>query len=581
MSSYEYSLLPLEDDNIRLLHLLPNKDKDAPLQCELRNYSLQKLGPGTHLYEALSYVWGKPDNPLPICVDKIKFSVGANLHAALSRLRDHSFVRIIWVDSICINQRSPVEQGQQVQIMAKIYSNAHRVIVWLGDETEEIKGALEDIRLAADEESTEDSKKKMNKQAILKLLEQQWFQRIWVLQEVAAARHVVMMSSPNLQTIPSVVYLIERAGLRSKHTSNLPERFSLNIRCLVELIDMFHTRKATDVRDKVYALLGMSSDDPGGVGLRPDYEVSWKDLFRKLINFVLGKDVSVEIPDDSDDDSQREPIKSKGYILGQVSSVRSDGRQDVNITFTSKHAAWCLGDEIEWTLRASAKSIQERDIVCHLQGASKPTIIRLYKDYFAIIVIAVTPLKESRSPKQLELSKSIKHFPRDFLLDWDLGQPREESQGREESKNWMSFDQATRTWNVALILGDLEEYEKAEKRLREAIKGYEIAFGEEQSMLKSQYGLTPLSWAAGNGYNDVVNLLLAKDGIDPDLKDNQYSRTPLSWAARIGYEAIIKLLLETSKVEVDSKDNFSRTPLSWAAKTGREAIIKLLHEHVN
>ncbi|KAH6725008.1 heterokaryon incompatibility protein-domain-containing protein, partial [Leptodontidium sp. MPI-SDFR-AT-0119] len=336
MSSYEYSLLPLEDDNIRLLHLLPDKDKDAPLQCELRNYSLQKLGPGTHLYEALSYVWGEPNNPLPICVDKIEFSVGANLHAALSRLRDHSFVRIIWVDAICINQGNVVEQGQQVQIMAKIYSNAHRVIVWLGDETEEIKGALEDIRLAADEESTEHSKKETNKQAILKLLEQQWFQRIWVLQEVAAARHVVMMcgstqidgyafclglkslslsytASPNLQTLPSVVYLIERAGLRSKHTSNLPERFSLNIRCLVELIDMFHTRKATDVRDKVYALLGMSSDDPGGVGLRPDYEVSWKELFRKLINFVLGKDVSVEIPDDSDDDSQRAVIKSKGY----------------------------------------------------------------------------------------------------------------------------------------------------------------------------------------------------------------------------------------------------------------------------
>jgi hypothetical protein len=113
---------------------------------------------------------------------------------------------------------------------------------------------------------------------------------------------------------------------------------------------MFHTHTATDIRDKVYALLDMSSNNPGGVGLRPDYEVSWKELFWKLINFVLGKDVSMEIPDDSDDDSQRAVIKSKGYILGQVSLVRSDDRQNVNITFTSKHAAWCLGDEIEWTL---------------------------------------------------------------------------------------------------------------------------------------------------------------------------------------------------------------------------------------
>ena len=75
-------------------------------------------------------------------------------------------------------------------------------------------------------------------------------------------------TSPELQTLPSVTYLIERAGLRSKYTTNLPERFSLNIRCLAELIDMFHTRKASDVHDKVYALLGMSSDDPGKAGLR-------------------------------------------------------------------------------------------------------------------------------------------------------------------------------------------------------------------------------------------------------------------------------------------------------------------------
>lgn len=108
--------------------------------------------------------------------------------------------------------------------------------------------------------------------------------------------------------------------------------------------------------------------------------------------------------------------------------------------------------------------------------------------------------------------------------------------------------------HVALVLGDLEEYEKAEKRLREAIKGYKMAFGKEQSMLKSQHGLTPLSWAAGNGYNDVVNLLLTKDSIDPDLKDNQYSRIPLSWATEKGHEAVVKLLLETGKVEVDSKD---------------------------
>ena len=40
----------------------------------------------------------------------------------------------------------------------------------------------------------------------------------------------------------------------------------------------------------------------------------------------------------------------------------------------------------------------------------------------------------------------------------------------------------------------------------------------------------------------MVKLLLAKDGIDPDLKDSQYGQTPLSWAAQNGHEAVVKLL---------------------------------------
>jgi hypothetical protein len=91
------------------------------------------------------------------------------------------------------------------------------------------------------------------------------------------------------------------------------------------------------------------------------------------------------------------------------------------------------------------KSIRERNIICLLQGASKPTIIRLYEDHFTVIVIAVTPLKESRSFKQLELSKWISYFPRNFLLIWDWEQLLGELQDREEVKNWVSLDKATRT----------------------------------------------------------------------------------------------------------------------------------------
>jgi len=183
MSSYLYPPLPSKGDIIRLLCLLPNEYEAAPLQCALRNYSLPKLDTRTHLYEALSYVWGDPDETLTICVDGGQFPITVNLHAALSSLRDRFFERIIWVDAVCINQRNSEERKQQVQLMAKIYSKARRVVVWLGKEAVDTKGALEDIRLAANEELTERSKKEMNQQAILNLLQLPWFQRIWVREQ--------------------------------------------------------------------------------------------------------------------------------------------------------------------------------------------------------------------------------------------------------------------------------------------------------------------------------------------------------------------------------------------------------------
>ena len=64
--------------------------------------------------------------------------------------------------------------------MAMIYSKAHRVLVWLGEMADDVKGALEDIQCAANEEFTERSNKEMNEKAIFNLLQRQWFQRIWV-----------------------------------------------------------------------------------------------------------------------------------------------------------------------------------------------------------------------------------------------------------------------------------------------------------------------------------------------------------------------------------------------------------------
>jgi len=181
MSHYQYPPLSPGSDSIRLLRLMPDKDEKAPIQCELFEYSLQESRNETHLYEALSYVWGSPETPESISIDKHNLPVTANLHAALSRLRDCSFERIIWADFVCINQEDKKdEKERQIQSMAKIYGKANRVIVYLGEGTRASNQALENIRVAVEDESTNPSISEKSRKAILKLLERPWFQRIWV-----------------------------------------------------------------------------------------------------------------------------------------------------------------------------------------------------------------------------------------------------------------------------------------------------------------------------------------------------------------------------------------------------------------
>lgn len=180
-SDYSYSHLP--EGYIRLLRLLPHRDKTAPIHCDIFCYPLLELAGSTpHLYSALSYVWGCPEKTQYISIGSRNLSITANLHAALSRLRDNFLERILWVDAICIDQGNLRERGIQVQSMAMIYNMASCVVVWLGESESNSDRAIEEINKAAAGKHIEDNQ--TVHQAVFQLLQREWFKRIWVRDEL-------------------------------------------------------------------------------------------------------------------------------------------------------------------------------------------------------------------------------------------------------------------------------------------------------------------------------------------------------------------------------------------------------------
>ena len=91
-------------------------------------------------------------------------------------------------------------------------------------------------------------------------------------------------------------------------------------------------------------------------------------------------------------------------------------------------------------------------------------------------------------------------------------------------------------------------------------------------------GQTPLSHAAANGHEGTVKLLLGRKDVNPDIPDTWDGRTPLSKAAGNSHEGVVKLLSGRGDVNPNSLSKSGRTPLLWAVKNGHEGTVKLLLE---
>lgn len=152
----------------------------------------------------LFYQAGGTQHRQAVICDGTEVLIGGELYAALKRLRYEDKPRVLWIDALCINQTDLEERKVHVQFMGQIYAQASKTVIWLGEgipANAQAFQALEDggMRLLELRKQENDSAmirakflsdpktKRGHWDALGDLLRNPWFERVWVIQEIAYA----------------------------------------------------------------------------------------------------------------------------------------------------------------------------------------------------------------------------------------------------------------------------------------------------------------------------------------------------------------------------------------------------------
>ncbi|OIW29751.1 hypothetical protein CONLIGDRAFT_343943 [Coniochaeta ligniaria NRRL 30616] len=316
----------LEGPDIRYVTLKPFNKGVGLVECTIWQTPLKKAE-----YTAISYAWGDQYVTAPILVAGQEFDVTTNLAACLKRLAIRQAAKDpaegdsslnIWVDAICINQDDVVERNAQVLRMKEIFPHAKELIVWLGEEgphtglaverINDVTRLLDQLTENKDGDGFHDARKRLPEHiytrtkdehemtvryGVMDIYEREWWERTWILQEVGLSKDVVVhcgyyeMTWESLESFhkfagflmmesPELLFDIGGGqGMQMVDIEKLPLAV-LNLRDDLEqsyesslhmLIDNTRNHKATDPRDKIYGILGLSSDFRSG-GIFPRYE---------------------------------------------------------------------------------------------------------------------------------------------------------------------------------------------------------------------------------------------------------------------------------------------------------------------
>lgn len=334
MTTYEYEPLPpLERPRNRGDHYSSGQlstrlltihggQYDDDIEVDLEVVDLNDQLPDLPAYDAMSYVWGSPEMVGTVYVGKEKKTVGitASLDDAIRHMRYPDRPRTMWIDGLCIDQKSIEERGRQVAYMCYIFWGATRVVAWLGRAADDSDRAMDTIQHIAsrvkavesfdvikgitdlDEEqwgerATAVPLEDAEHLSILALLARPWFERIWIRQEIEEAGEESLVAC-GTKTLPWTAVRRALACFLGIHTASVDlgtsrgsrRRFTAAHHLLAcqafiiqGLIVCLRGTKCTDPRDRVYGLLGILDDGHYLDVIRPDYSKSVSEVYCSVI----------------------------------------------------------------------------------------------------------------------------------------------------------------------------------------------------------------------------------------------------------------------------------------------------------
>ncbi|KAL9035093.1 MAG: hypothetical protein Q9180_005041 [Flavoplaca navasiana] len=280
-------------------------------------------------YLALSYTWGDPSDLREITVNGQPLLVTGNLEACLRVLRSKKYTQHgwrFWIDAICINQKDIVERAGQVKRMREIYTRAWTPIIWIGEEENGSREALDLIVTLASEYASRDGVEKLTStlhrnakyfgvgrwRALNNIVCRRYWRRLWILQEIALGRYTtpVLCGEKTLcwgQFARAFGVLKKTDEVINIYITNELKEASLpfdpviwtNLGTVQEiqfhqdshlsdkrihtfrLINVSRSVLSTDPRDKVYGLLSLMDESIAAL-IKPDYTDSVENVYRSF-----------------------------------------------------------------------------------------------------------------------------------------------------------------------------------------------------------------------------------------------------------------------------------------------------------